>query len=202
MRSTICQAIMVGLCGIFVGCAGSLPLTHYYTLRRPQEAAAVHLGGTASTGLAVGVDTFIVDPPYDQDRLVYRTAHNSSEVGFYAYHRWASPLGRLVAVALAEGLSGTAGIVSIEPTASAGKYDAHLGGRVIYLEEIDLPTTQEARLALDLRLVDSEGNTLWSQILSSSVSGQAENASQIMLQMTKAFDDILGQAREGMLEAF
>jgi uncharacterized lipoprotein YmbA len=132
--------------------------------------------------------------------LVYRKTRNSSEVGFYAYHRWASPLGRLVAVALADGLSGATGIASIEPSSSSGAYDAHLGGRIIYLEEIDLPTSQEARLALDLRLVDSEGNTLWSQTLSSSVSGQADSATDIMRQITEAFADLLSQARQSLSE--
>lgn len=202
MRSrTICRAIFLGLCGVWLGCAGSLPVTHYYTLRHPLEGIGSTAGSAIRAGLRVGVDTFLVDPPYDQDRLVYRTSQHSSEVGFYAYHRWASPLGRLIAVALAEGLSGTDGIASIEPASFGGKYDAHLGGRVIYLEEIDLPTKQVARLALEMRLIDSKGNTLWSQTLSSSVSGQAENAAQIMLQMTRAFEDVLGQARAGLVGA-
>ena len=201
MRSTtLYRAIFLGLSGLVLSCSGSLPITHYYTLRQPRELALL-AKSVALEGLSIGVDSFVVDPPYDQDRLVYRTAPNSSEVGFYAYHRWASPLGRLVAVALAEGLSGTDGIASIKPATSAGTYDARLGGRVIYLEEIDRPTSQEARIALDLRLVDRDGNTLWSQTLSSSVSGQADTASQIMLQMTQAFEDVLTQAREGISEA-
>lgn len=202
MRSTtFCLAVFLGLYGALVGCAGSLPITHYYTLRRPQELTDITSIPFANEGLTIGVETFVVDPPYDQDRLVYRATHDSSEVGFYAYHRWASPLGRLVAVALAEGLSGTDGIASIQPATTTGNYDAHLGGRVIYLEEIDHPTRQEARMALDLRLVDPEGNTLWSQTLSSAADGQAENATEIMLQITAAFEDLLGQAREGMSQA-
>jgi uncharacterized lipoprotein YmbA len=201
MRSTtIGPAIFLGLYGLLIGCTGSLPITHYYTLRQPQEFVVL-AKSAALEGLTIGVDTFVVDPPYDQDRLVYRTAPNSSEVGFYAYHRWASPLGRLVAVALAEGLSGTDGVASIKPATSAGTYDAHLGGRVIYLEEIDRPTSQEARIALDLRLVDTDGNTLWSQSLASSASGQAESTAEIMHQMTRAFEDVVNQVREGLSEA-
>ena len=194
-------AIFLALCGTLVGCAGSLPLTHYYTLRQPQKLFEPSAEISAIKSIRVGVETFVVDPPYDQDRLVYRKSHNSTEVGFYAYHRWASPLGRLVAVALAEGLSGTSGLASIEPATSAGSYDALLGGRVIYLEEIDLPTRQEARIGLEMRLVDPDGNTLWLQTLSSSVGGQAESAAEIMHQISRAFEDLLGQARQSLTAA-
>lgn len=79
---------------------GSVPETHYYVLATtrvvPSEAPAVDRRPT------VGVETFAVDPPYDQGLLVYRLAANPAEVGFYDYHRWASPLGSLAAVAFTD----------------------------------------------------------------------------------------------------
>jgi len=154
-----------------------------------------------SSGLRIGVEPFTVDPPYDRDQLVYRLGVESVEVGFYSYHRWAAPLSELVAVAMAEGLRGTPGIETIEPWSSGGDYTAFLRGRVIYLEEIDVPEQQEARLRLELRLVSADGSTLWSQEVSGSASGQSATVAQIVEQLYAAFDQALEQARSGLARA-
>ena len=142
-----------------------------------------------------------VDPPYDRDQLVYRLGADSVEVGFYTYHRWAAPLGDLVAVSMAEGLEGTPGIHRIEPSTSGGDYSAFLRGRVLYLEEIDVPGQQLARLALELRLVDREGKTLWSDQVQGTASGTNETVAGIVEQLYQAFDQALEQARSGLAAA-
>ena len=59
------------LVGALVLCScGSVPQTHYYLLE-PADFRPGSPSGSAS-GLAVGVKVFQVDPPYDQDRIVYR----------------------------------------------------------------------------------------------------------------------------------
>ena len=78
-----------------------------------------------------------------------------------SHHRWAAPLSDLVAVAMVDGLRGTPGISTIELWSSGSDYDAVLRGRVIYLEEIDVPGSQEARLRLELRLLDLKGKLVW-----------------------------------------
>ena len=148
--------------------------------------------------LRVGVEPFTVDPPYDSDRLVYRLGADSVEVGFYAYHRWAAPLGDLVAVAMAEGLRGNPGFASIEPATAGGDYQAFLRGRVVYLEEIDLPGQQQARLRIEMRLIDADGSTLWSDEVSGSASGQASSVAEIVHQIYAAFDQALEQARSSL----
>jgi uncharacterized lipoprotein YmbA len=193
--------VLLGLSASIIGCAGGLPPTHYYTLRAPQELAPETPEAMPGEGLFVGVETFVVDPPYDQDRLVYRQNPGSSEVGFYAYHRWASPLGRLLSVAIADGLRGTPGIASIEPAISGGDYSARLRGRVIHLEEVDLPEAQEARMALRLTLEGSTGEILWSQTVSGAARSRAETASEMILMIQKALDGLLLEARGGLAAA-
>ena len=69
MRSA--RALAVALPLALCGC-GSVPPTHYYVLE-PQDVPRIEAFGTATArGLAIGVETFRVDPPYDQDRIVYR----------------------------------------------------------------------------------------------------------------------------------
>jgi uncharacterized lipoprotein YmbA len=192
---------LLALCGLLVGCAGGMPTTHYYLLRPPLERPTEAPGADRAEGLTVGVEEFAVDPPYDQDRIVYRVGRDSSEVGFYAYHRWASPPGRLVSIALAELLRGTPGIAAIEPATSTGDYSARLRGRVVYLEEVDSGDVQEARVGLEIGLFDPTGQALWSQTLNGTASGQAASGEEVVLLVRRAFESALETARQGLQAA-
>lgn len=185
---------------LVAGCR-SAPTTRYYVVAPTRTAPVAVAESGDSSDLRIGVEPFAVDPPYDRDQLVYRLGADSVEVGFYSYHRWAAPLSDLLAVAMAEGLRGTPGIASIEPWSSGGDYDALLRGRVIYLEEIDVPGQQEARMRLELRLVSADGSTLWSQEVSGSAAGQNETVAQIVEQLYAAFDKALEEARSGLRRA-
>ncbi len=183
---------------MMLGCAGSLPETHYYTLLGAQSGHARD-GAATGEGLAIGVESFAVDPPYDQDRLVYRPNAATTEVGFYTYHRWASPLGRLVALAIGEGLRGTPGVARVEPAVTTGSYSARLGGRVIRFEEIELASAREARLTVEVELVDREGVRLWRQTLTST--GRSNVGSSPIAHFNDAFEDLLDEARVGLAAA-
>ena len=186
---------------LLISACRSAPTTRYYVLAPTRTAPEAVAAAAEASGLRVGVEPFTVDPPYDRDQLVYRLGADSVEVGFYSYHRWAAPLSELVAVAMAEGLRGTPGLESVEPWTSGGEYDALLHGRVLYLEEIDVPGQQEARIRLELRLVDMEGSMIWSQEVSGAASGQSDTVAQIVEQLYSAFDQALEQARSGLTRA-
>lgn len=183
------------------GCAGGgLPTTHYYTLAPPQDTSSRAAGSGGEEGLAIGVESLAVDPPYDQDRIVYRRSPESTEVGYYAYHRWAAPIGRLVQSAMVEGLRGTEGIDSIEPATSTGDYDARLGGRVLFLEHIDSPSDQGVRVSVKLELRDEE-QTLWSATLSAIRSGDMLDASTVAAVLARAVEELVERAREQLTTA-
>lgn len=180
----------------------STPPTRYYLLApaAPREQAPP-LPASNPEGLRIGVEPFTVDPPYDHDRLIFRAGADAVEVGFYEYHRWAAPLSDLVAVAIAEGLRGTPGVAAVEPVSAAGDYSAYLRGRVIYLEELDLPGRQQARLRLELRLVAASGLTLWSQEVAGSAEGQRETVAEVVELLYRAFEEALEAARTGLAAA-
>ncbi len=176
-------------------CAGgALPETHYYVLR---GKAGIERA-SASVGLAVGVRSFAVDPPYDQDRLVYRRGTDAVEVGFYAYHRWASPLGRQIALAFADGLQGTPGVGSIEPARPAIDYTARLDGRVLFLEEIDSAAGEQVRLGLDLTLRNKSGEVLWSEVVHATAGGAAGDVGAVADMAQKALDDAVARVRASL----
>jgi len=139
------------------GCAGRVPTMHYYVLETQDVARSAPV-----SGLTVGVPALRVAAPYDQDRIVYRVGENSVEVGFYAYHRWAAPLGRMLPPLIAEACQGLSGVQRIEAAEADRKYDAYLYGRLVVLEEIDTPDGVRVLVRLDLRLVRN-GVTVWSE---------------------------------------
>ena len=185
--------LLLGACA-----SRELPTVHYYSLSSTGAPAAA--SETPSDGLRVGVERFAVDPPYDQDRLVYRPGGDSSEVGFYHYHRWASPLGRMAARAVTEGLRGTAGIADIEPAAHDGVYTARLAGRVMRLEEVDTAAAQTIHVRLRLTLSDVvSGEVLWNGTLEASREIDAESVSEVVAAAREALDDVVSQARRGIV---
>lgn len=190
------------------GC-GSAPPTQYYTLTSSPRAAAFIDGGGPTdshrdgdhrgSGIALGVETFRVEPPYDRHEMVYRLGEGNPEVGFYAYHRWAAPLGHLVTTGLAEGLRGAEGLSRVEPASALGQYDALLRGRVVRAEELDLPGRQEAHLELDVQLMVG-GEVRWQLRVHGTASGQVKSVAAMMGLMQEAFQDAVEQVHGGLVE--
>lgn len=177
---------------LLAGCA-KIPPTHYYVLSTPTPP---HM--TVSKALRVGVQPFRVDPPYDQDRIVYRVGSESPEVGFYAYHRWAAPLGRMLPGVVSRLLESGSPLASFEPVMPDRNYAAILDGHLLLLEEVDTPAEQQARLSLSLVLRSSAGEELWSTSVFRSVAGQAAGVDEIVVQMRTALENALKEMQPGI----
>jgi uncharacterized lipoprotein YmbA len=179
------------------GCAG-VPRTHYYVLEPPAAAEANE--GTEG-GLIIGVRSFQVDPPYDQDRLVYRVGEGSPEIGFYDYHRWAMPVSRMLPKVVAVALNGIEGVGAVEPAAPGHSYPATIEGRVVELEEVDLPDGQSIRVRLVLRLRMADGSVPWSQPVAAEATVDTDEVLVVVEQMNEVLSHALRQARAGLAEA-
>ena len=173
----------------------SVPETHYYVLGKTPAVKA------DAAGIALGVEPLTADPPYDQDQLVYRIGRDATEIGHYAYHRWVTPPGRLLQIALSKGLGDLPGVAGAEPVRLGGTYDARLGGRIVLLEEVDEPGSQIARLRLALHLTGADGEALWSDEIDAEVAGQSDDVAGVVEQMQQAFDEVLAETRAGLGEA-
>jgi uncharacterized lipoprotein YmbA len=189
---------------LIAGCS-QLPPTHYYVLEL-DPGAADGAGGAASSGgaaadasaWAIGVRPFAVDEPYDQDRIVYRVGEGSAEVGFYAYHLWAAPLSSMLAAAVATGLEGAPGVAVIEPVAAGRTYRAFINGRVLAVEEIDLPDRQLVRAEIELRLVGLDGAELWADVVTARGETRTEQVGDVVEALSAALAEALAQTREGL----
>ena len=145
----------LGALALVASCAGA-PEVRYYELSPPAG------GGGAAGGARLGVERFRVDPPYDQSRIVYRIASEANEVGFYAYHRWATPLESMLALSAARVLESRPGVAlaePVEPAEAEATYDLLVGGRLLELDEVDGPDGEEARVELELTLRVPDGGS-------------------------------------------
>ena len=185
---------LVLLAVLLLSACSSVPETHYYVLGTTPAAAPPR-----SDGIALGVAILAADPPYDQDQLVYRVGRDATEIGLYSYHRWVAPPGQLLQLALCKGLADLPGVASVEPVTLGGDYAARLEGRIVLLEEVDLPGSQVARLHLALKLV-AGGETLWTRELDAEVPGQTDEVAGIVDQMQAAFEEVLSEVRSGLGE--
>lgn len=185
--------VALTLAAVATGC-GRLPQTHYYLLEPPSRCEQRAQG---TEGLDVGVRAFRVDPPYDQDRIVYRVGNASPEVGFYAYHRWAAPLSRMLPAIAAGTLRCTGGVRSIEPVAAGRRYPVYLEGRLLFLEEVDLADGQHVRVRLALTLRDDEGAELWSDTLEREGAASARTVGELVKAMSHVLNGLLEEARHG-----
>ena len=180
---------------VSAGCA-RVPQIHYYLLDIPEkDAPGSNIDSPSRPGLRVGVENFLVSSPYDRDRIVYRVGSDSLEVGFYAYHRWASPLSRMMAEQTAAGLGKARGIALIEPVMPDRSYTAFLDGRLLALEEVDIAGGHEARLRVAMSLRLEDGTIVWSDTLEGKAVTDTDTVDAVVEQMNKALAEALARAR-------
>ncbi len=158
------------------GCASKGPATHYYLLEVERAVVA------DASATSVGVASFQVDPPYDDDRVVYRVDADSREIGFYAYHRWAAPLSRMLPTVAADALSRAGGprFVPVEP---GGRYPLLLTGRVESIEEIDIADAQRIRVRMTLGLRTDDGTEVWSKRFERTAEIRTDSVARVVEEM-------------------
>lgn len=182
-----------------IGCS-AVPEIRYFDLARPLDAIPGDDGVDPQASAASpddrrwAVAELAVDPPYDQDRLVYRQSPSSGEVGFYEFTRWAAPLGQLLQKELVRRLEAVKGLASVESQVNGRSYHRVLQGRVLQAEEVDLPDGSiVARLRLDLRLEDSDGGLCWHDEIGGEASGRARHGAEVMALFHGAADQLFDE---------
>ena len=150
------------------------------------------------SGITVGIEVFEVEPPYDQDRIVYRKDPKSPECGFYSYHRWAAPISRMLPRLTADGLTGMPGVSVITPIVAGGRYDALLAGTVVALVEVDTHDGHEAQVRLRLELRRPTGESIWDETLDQMMITRSATVEAVVKGMNAALSDLIRQARPGI----
>jgi len=161
------------------GCAGSVPVTHYYTFQAslPTTAETTPAKYSYTLGLA-----FEADELYEQNKIVFRPS--SYEVSFYEYHRWLRPPVDLVAEQ-AQALFTKANLVQ-KVFVGAGGAEYVLQGRLLMCDQwYTAQRTSSIQVVIAYQLVRAEdAETLWQTVVETT----ATTATVEILETIKAFE--------------
>ncbi len=179
----------------------AVPEIRYFDLTQSATSSAVNgdvedpkISAAPSKSPHWAVAELAVDPPYDQDRLVYRQTATSSEVGFYEFTRWAAPLGQILQRELVRRLDEPQDFAYVEAMEMGHLYHRVLRGRVLQAEEVDQGDGSiTARLRLDLELEDGDGGLCWRGEIAGQASGHAKDGAEVMALFQRAADHLLGE---------
>src|SRR6202142_2781556 len=162
MRRTVaaivfCLAELVSL----VGC-GRVRYPKYYTLNLPvppdpPPAENVHA--------AVAIREFSAPAYLRQGAIVYKPS--PEQIGFYAYHRWATNPCEFVTNSVVERLRASGDFASVKPYDGRSDIDYVLSGRLEKLEEIDYEGGVKVEVAISAQMTNlATGVTVWANSVS------------------------------------
>jgi ABC-type uncharacterized transport system auxiliary subunit len=158
MRRTVttivfCLATLV----ILVGC-GRVRYPQYYTLNLP---APPDPPASENAHATLAIREFSAPAYLHQGAIAYKTS--PEQIGFYAYHRWATDPREVVTNAVIDHLRASGAFAIVKPY--DGRPDASyvLSGRLEKLDELDYEGGVKVEIALSAQMTSiATGATVWS----------------------------------------
>jgi ABC-type uncharacterized transport system auxiliary subunit len=145
-----------------VGCAGTVRYPQYYTLdlpAPPDPPAAENVHAT------LAIREFRAPNYLRQGAIVYKTS--PEQIGFYAYHRWATDPRDFVTNSVIDHLRASGAFAHVKAYDGSRDADYVLSGRLEKLEELDYQGGIKVQIALSAQMTSLvNGTTVWSNAVS------------------------------------
>ena len=179
--------VILMLAALFLSACGSTPRVRYYQLSQPQGEPA------AQGDLIIGVEPFLTDAGYDDQRMVYRTG--DYRLDYYHYHRWSATPGVMISDYVRGALS-RSGLFRSVLTGFTADATGLVGGRIVAMEEIDKSESEwEAHVSLELYLRDArDGKLVWSQTMTDTEQLTEQTPEGLAAAMSTILDRIVTKA--------
>ena len=181
--------LLIGLVG--GGCSLTQPRqeVQYYALTLPAPSAAP--SSPAPVRASLVVQPFTAQPPYDRDRMVYRSS--PYEFDFYHYHRWVTKPADMLTTLTRRSLQQSGLFTTVYPTPDA-RADLRLGGVVRQYEEVDQAQAWQAVLSIEVWLSRSrEPAPFWFRSYSATRQAAKRNPAAVAAAMSRNLEDILAR---------
>ncbi len=185
------------LAAISAGC-GSVPKTHYYTLRTPPPPSAPQ----TKTDFVLQVERFDVPEMLRDDRIVYYTS--PTELNFYQYHRWSSSPGAMLSEFSVKYFSEAGLFKAVYSYPAPVHADYTLRGRLLDLAELDYEPggngkagKGRAGLALDL-VRNRDNDVVWSVRKEVEVAVRKKGMQGVVDALNMASQELLQDAFSGI----
>jgi ABC-type uncharacterized transport system auxiliary subunit len=152
-----CLATLV----ILVGCGG-VRYPQYYTLNLP---APPDPPASENAHATLAIREFSAPTYLRQGAIAYKTS--PEQIGFYAYHRWATDPREVVTNAVIDRLRASAGFAFVKPYDGRPNAGYVLSGRLEKLDELDYEGSVKVEITLSAQMINSAtGATVWSNAVS------------------------------------
>ena len=197
MGRKIATLIMFGSMLLAAGCAGSFRSPRYYSLSIAPELKTD--SNSNPRPVTIGVRQFETPLYLRQGRIVYR--EHPEQVGFYAYHRWASDPGTQVTTAVVDSLRSSHSVSFVEPYESHRRADYLLSGRLERLDELDYggEVTVEAKVSAEL-INSRTGAVVWAGDASKTAKVEGKDVNSVVTDMSHALSDSVNQLLSEMVQ--
>jgi ABC-type uncharacterized transport system auxiliary subunit len=197
MARKIVTAITFGSTLLAMGCAGSFRGPRYYSLSIAPELKTD--SGANPRPVTIGVRDFEAPFYLRQGKIVYR--EHPEQVGFYAYHRWASDPGAQVTTAVVDSLRSSHSVSFVEPYESHRRADYLLSGRLERLEELDYGSEVTVEAKVSAELVNSRtGAVVWAGDASKTAKVERKDVNSVVTDMSHALSDSINQLLSEMVQ--
>ncbi len=176
---------------VFCGCSltQSKQEVQYYALSLSPHSPAP--SGPAPVKASLVVRPFTAQPPYNRDRMVYRSS--PYEFDFYHYHRWVTKPADMLTTLTRQTLQQSGLFTTVYPTPDA-RADLRLGGVVRQYEEVDQAQSWQAVLSIEVWLSRSqESAPFWFQSYSATRLAAKRNPAAVAEAMSQNLQDVLAR---------
>jgi ABC-type uncharacterized transport system auxiliary subunit len=147
---------------ILVGCGGRVRYPSYYTLNLP---APPDPPPTENAHATVAIREFRAPAYLRQTAIVYKPS--PEQIGFYAYHRWASDPCEFVTNSLIERLRASGNFAHVKPYDGRPGIEYVVSGRLEKLDEIDYDGGVKVEIAISAEMTNlATGAVVWTNAVS------------------------------------
>ena len=169
---------------ILAGCGGRVRYPNYYTLNLPAPPDPPPAENVHAT---LAIREFRAPAYLRQTAIVYKPS--PEQIGFYAYHRWATNPCDFVTTSVIERIRASGNFVQVKPYDGRPGIEYVLSGRLEKLEEIDYEDGVKVEVAISAQMTNlATGATVWTNAVSEVGDVSKRNVPAVVSEMNHTMD--------------
>jgi cholesterol transport system auxiliary component len=169
---------------ILSGCGGRVRYPNYYTFNLPAPPDPPPAENVHAT---LAIREFRAPAYLRQTAIVYKPS--PEQIGFYAYHRWATNPCDFVTTSVIERIRASGNFVQVKPYDGRPGIEYVLSGRLEKLEEIDYEDGVKVEVAISAQMTNlATGATVWTNAVSEVGDVSKPNVPAVVSEMNHTMD--------------
>jgi ABC-type uncharacterized transport system auxiliary subunit len=170
---------------VVAGCGGKVRYPNYYTLSLPAPPDSPPPAENAHA--TVAIREFRAPAYLRQTAIVYKPS--PEQIGFYAYHRWASDPCEFVTNSVMERLRASGNFAHVKPYDGRPGIEYVLSGRLEKLEEIDYEGGVKVEVAISAQMTNlATGAAVWTNAASEAGDVNKHDVPAVVSEMNRTME--------------